>query len=310
MSRGHFIGLNHHRRMLADRERMEAYEAAISEAVRPGMRVLDLGTGTGVLAMWAARAGAEVVAVEPHAVIEVAKRVAADNGLAERITFIRADSQELTLDAPVDLVVTECMGNFFVTDEMQPVLRDLPRHLKPGGKTLPQAISLHVAGATLPMWRELAFWEEPVGGFDFTGALDFARQSAYVVGTEPELLVTEPAPVARFDLVASPDTFTLEARLPVLHRRTLHAVIGWFDAELTPDVTLSTRPGTRTHWGQTAFSVPATSVEPGDTVEIAIDLKMDADLKSRWAWRGVIRRPGREDVAFEADTAKRFGGAA
>src|SRR5690606_22452433 len=114
VSRGHFIGLNHHRRMLADRERMEAYEAAITEAVRPGMRVLDLGTGTGVLAMWAARAGAEVVAVEPHAVIEVARRVAADNGLAERITFVRADSRELTLDAPVDLVVTECMGNFFV----------------------------------------------------------------------------------------------------------------------------------------------------------------------------------------------------
>ncbi|TNF27745.1 MAG: methyltransferase domain-containing protein [Deltaproteobacteria bacterium] len=296
--------------MLADRERMEAYEAAITQSVRPGMRVLDLGTGTGVLAMWAAKAGAEVVAVEPHAVIEVAKRVAADNGLADRIRFVRADSRELTLEQPVDLVVTECMGNFFVTDEMQPVLRDLPRHLAPGGKTLPLGISLHVAGATLPMWNELAFWQEPVGGFDYTGALDFARQSAYVVGTEPELLVTAPSEVARFDLVESPDTFSLRAELEVLHTRTLHAVIGWFDAQLTADVTLSTRPGTRTHWGQTAFSVPSTPVVPGDVIEVEIELVMDADLKSRWAWRGVIRRPGREDVAFEADTAMRFGGVA
>ena len=310
MSRGHFIGLNHHRRMLADRERMAAYEAAITEAVRPGMRVLDLGTGTGVLALWAARAGAEVVAVEPHAVIEVARRVAADNGLADRIRFVRADSRELTLDAPVDLVVTECMGNFFVTDEMQPVLRDIPRHLAPGGVTLPRGISLHVAGATLPMWNELAFWEEPVGGFDFTGALDFARQSAYVVAAEPELLVTAPMCVAQFDLVKSPDEFSLRANLDVLHRRTIHAVLGWFDAQLTPDVVLSTRPGTRTHWGQTAFSVPATPVEPGDVVEMEIELVMDAELKSRWAWRGVIRRPGREDVTFSADTAMRFGGAA
>ena len=130
MSRGHFIGLNHHRLMLADRIRMETYEEAIRRRVRPGMRVMDLGTGTGILAMWAAKAGAEVVAVEPHAVIEVAKALAEDNGLGEQITFVRADAKTLALDAPVDLVVTECMGNFFVTDEMQPVLRDLPRHLR------------------------------------------------------------------------------------------------------------------------------------------------------------------------------------
>ncbi len=37
VSRGHFIGLNHHRLMLADRVRMEAYERAIEARVRPGM---------------------------------------------------------------------------------------------------------------------------------------------------------------------------------------------------------------------------------------------------------------------------------
>ena len=310
MSRGHFIGLNQHRRMLADRERMEAYESAIDQAVRPGMRVLDLGTGTGILALWAAARGAEVVAVEPHAIIEVARRIAADNGLADRIEFIRADARELALDRPVDLVVTECMGNFFVTDEMQPVLRDLPRHLAPGGRTLPQAIRLSVAAATLPMWHELSFWTAPVGGFDFSGALDFARQAAYVVGTEPELLVSAPAEVARFPLVEAPDQFTLRASLTVTERRTVHAVIGWFDAQLTDEVELSTRPGTRTHWGQMAFAVPATAVEPGDVLDIALDLVMDEALKSRWSWRGVIRRPGREDVPFDADTALRFGGAA
>lgn len=310
MSRGHFIGLNQHRRMLADRERMEAYERAIALAVAPGMRVLDLGTGTGILAMWAARAGAEVIAVEPHAIIEVARRVAADNGLAERIRFVRGDARELTLEAPVDLVITECMGNFFVTDEMQPVLRDLPRHLAPGGATLPKGITMHLAGATLPMWNELAFWDEPIGGFDYRGALDFARQAAYVVAAEPELLVTDARCVAEFPLVEAPDRFALRAELVVAERRTLHALLGWFDAELCDGVVLSTRPGTRTHWGQTAFAVPATAVEPGDRVEVEVDLAMDEDLKSRWVWRGVVRRPGRGDVTFAADTAQRFGGAA
>ena len=80
MSRGHFIGLNHHRQMLADRLRMEAYQRAIDLSVRPGMRVMDLGTGTGILAMWAARAGAKVTAIEPHEIIEVAKKITAAIG--------------------------------------------------------------------------------------------------------------------------------------------------------------------------------------------------------------------------------------
>jgi SAM-dependent methyltransferase len=307
MSRGHFIGLNHHRLMLADGPRMQTYQQAIEAVVRPGMRVMDLGTGTGILAMWAARAGAEVVAVEPHAIIEVAKRLASDNGLADKITFIRADSQQLTLPAPVDLVITECMGNFFVTDEMQPVLRDLKRHLAPGGTTLPRRITLHLAAAMLPFWNEITFWDQPVGGFDFSGALDFATQQAYVVATDVELVATEVAEVASFPLVDAPNAQTLTAMLPVTKSRTLHALVGWFEAELAPGVTLSTKPGNRTHWGQMAFVIPTTPVIEGDHVDVRLVLSMDDGLKSHFAWTGTIVRPGRDDVPFDCDTRRRFG---
>ncbi len=306
MSRGHFIGLNKHRLMLADGARMEAYQRAIEAVVEPGMRVMDLGTGTGILALWAARAGAEVVAVEPHDVIEVAKRMARDNGLADRITFVRGDSQTLSLERPVDLVVTECMGNFFVTDEMQPVLRDLPRHLAPGGRTLPRRISLHLAAAMLPFWQEMRFWDQPVGGFDFSGAKDLARQVAYVVATDPELLATEPAEVASFPLVEAPDELMMAASLEVTRSRTLDAVVGWFEADLAEGVTLSTRPGTRTHWGQMAFVVPSVPVVAGDRVDVSVELHMDPTLKSHFIWRGEIVRPGRETVPFRSDTRDRF----
>lgn len=310
MSRGHFIGLNHHRLMLADRLRMEAYEAAIAERVRPGMRVMDLGTGTGILALWAARAGAEVTAVEPHAVIAVARRLAETNGLADRITFIQGDARQLTLERPVDLVVTECMGNFFVTDEMQPVLRDLPRHLAPGGDTVPQRIRLSLGLATLPLWREQAFWMEPIGGFDFSAARDFAAQAAYVVACDPELMVSEAVTVADFALVEAPDVFTLDATLTCTRAVRVHALVGWFDARLTGAVTLSTAPGQRTHWGQMAFPLPETPVRPGDTVEARVTLDMDADGRSHYTWAGRIVRPGRDTVAFSRDTRRRFEGGA
>ena len=243
MSRGHFIGLNHHRLMLADDVRMQAYQEAISRQVRPGMRVLDLGTGTGVLAMWAAKAGAEVVAIEPHEVIHVAEALARANELDAQIRFLKGDSRVLSLEGPVDLVVTECMGNFFVTDEMQPVLRDLPRHLTPDALTIPRQISLHLAAATLPMWRELSFWQQPVGDLDLSAASAFAHQAAYVIACEPELVSTERACVAAFLLIEAPDTLTLRSCLSVTRAVTLHALVGWFDADLGEGITLSTQPG-------------------------------------------------------------------
>ncbi len=45
--------------MLDDQIRMAAYKNAIQEVVKPGMVVLDLGTGTGILGLWALQAGAK-----------------------------------------------------------------------------------------------------------------------------------------------------------------------------------------------------------------------------------------------------------
>jgi SAM-dependent methyltransferase len=309
MSRGHFIGLNHHRLMLGDAERMARYRQAIVAQVEPGMRVLDLGTGTGILALWAAQAGAEVVAIEPHDVISVARAIAKKNGLGDRISFIQGDSREVELDQPVDLVITECMGNFFVTDEMQPVLRDLPRHMTDDGATIPRGISLHLAAATLPLWRELTFWDEPIGGFDFGPARQFAGQAAYVIACEPEFISAGPETLQAFALIDAPDAFTMETSMEVTRAVTLHALVGWFDADLGGGITLSSRPGVRTHWGQMAFPLPSTSVRPGDQIDVKLDLAMDGSLRCHYTWSGRVRRPGHPegDVSFARDTRERFG---
>ena len=74
-------------RMLQDTARKRAFLDAIREVVRPDDVVLDLGTGSGILAVAAAQAGArQVYAVEPTNVIRIAELVARDNGVADRIT--------------------------------------------------------------------------------------------------------------------------------------------------------------------------------------------------------------------------------
>ena len=66
-----------HKVMLQDVVRTEAYEKSIREVVRPEHSVLDFGCGTGILAMFAARAGArEVIAVDRSPFVQTAKEIA------------------------------------------------------------------------------------------------------------------------------------------------------------------------------------------------------------------------------------------
>jgi len=98
--------------MLNDRVRTSAFLAAIAEVVRPGDVVVDLGTGTGVLAVAAARAGAErVYAIEATGIGRLAARVFAQNGLADRITLVEGWSAQVDLPRRADVLVTETLGN-------------------------------------------------------------------------------------------------------------------------------------------------------------------------------------------------------
>ncbi|MFY1634786.1 50S ribosomal protein L11 methyltransferase [Solwaraspora sp. WMMB335] len=89
-----------HLRLLLSIDRGHNVARAVRAAVKPGARVLDAGTGSGLLALLAADAGAtEVVAVDRHHV-KTAERIAAHNGFADRITFVEADLADLD---PADL---------------------------------------------------------------------------------------------------------------------------------------------------------------------------------------------------------------
>src|SRR6267378_2445328 len=70
----------------------DPYHQAVAKEVGPGLRVLDMGTGSGVSALLAAQTGSEVVAadVNPKAV-ECARANAERNGLAAHITFVHGD---------------------------------------------------------------------------------------------------------------------------------------------------------------------------------------------------------------------------
>jgi SAM-dependent methyltransferase len=87
-----------HLRLLLSIDRGHNVQRAVRSAVRPGARVLDAGTGSGLLAMVAADAGAaDVVAVDRHHV-GMAERIAQHNGFAGRIAFVESDLVDVDPD--------------------------------------------------------------------------------------------------------------------------------------------------------------------------------------------------------------------
>lgn len=129
--------------MVNDAPRNEAYEAAITAQVKPGDLVLEIGTGSGLLAMMAARAGAQVVTCEAVPwIAETARAVIAANGLSDRITVINTLSTALQvgdmLPRPADVLLSEIVASDFLSERIVPAVADArARLLRPDARILP-----------------------------------------------------------------------------------------------------------------------------------------------------------------------------
>jgi SAM-dependent methyltransferase len=98
----------------------------------PGQRWLDVATGTGAVAARAARAGADVTALDlAPRLIETARRVAAEEGHA--IRFDVGDCEDLPYEDATFDVVSSAVGVIFSPDH-HAVARELARVCRPGGR--------------------------------------------------------------------------------------------------------------------------------------------------------------------------------
>ncbi len=136
-----------HRTMIRDRIRTDAFRRAIDSVVRPGDIVLDVGAGSGILSLFAARAGAaRVYAVEQTSIAVLAQELATANRVADIVRVIQGDVTEIELPERVDVIVSEWLGGFGIDEGMlAPVITARNRWLKPGGVMVPDSVTAWVA---------------------------------------------------------------------------------------------------------------------------------------------------------------------
>ncbi|KAJ3683886.1 hypothetical protein LUZ60_014113 [Juncus effusus] len=270
-----------HREMLGDKERMDAYRNALlnNPSLVKNASVLDVGCGTGILSLFAAKAGASrVVSVEASAkMASVATQIAKDND-CRVMTVVQSMVEEIEKHLPIepqsfDVLVSEWMGYCLLYECMlSSVIYARDKFLKPGGAILPDTASIFGAGFGKG-GTGMEFWEN-VCGFDMScigkELVQNAAQLPIVDSIDPCHIITDTALLKAFDLVTMKQedmdfTSTMELKLKPSNTNGntvwCHGIVLWFDTGFTSrfckenPTNLSTSPyGPQTHWMQTILT--------------------------------------------------------
>lgn len=306
-----FSGWRSQRGMLRDTARTMAFQRAIERIVSAEDLVVDVGAGSGILSLFAARAGAaRVCALELTDMAEDARSLAHLNGLGERVEILRIDAREYEPSQPIDLLMGEWMGEFLIEEwrHFDAFARLRDRHLRKDGVVLPCNASLFLSpieDSRLYMERGDGYWERPLYGFDFryAGEQQFAEPKRFLVQAHPHSLL---GTHSLLELDCSTDSasaffFDVSSTIDISCTAVCHGFIGYFTAELAPGILLDTSPfSLQTHWQQSYFPFKAFTVQSDDLFTTRVRTFLDAEISGPAV--EISYRVGRNGAEVHADT--------
>lgn len=280
-----------HREMLADLPRVRAMGAALRAALKPGDVVLDIGTGSGLLAMLACQYGAgKVYAVERGQILEVARQLARHNGLEGRIEFVAGHSSKVDLPEKVDLVVAELIGDFGLDEGVWPVFADARRRfLRDGGRLLPEGLALHLAPTA--EGTKLLDWVAPLRqmtGLDFGPLRELSCQISRNLWADQASLLGPSGCMLRCDLYQDgPAVPEGEVQVEIREGGLLAGWVGWFEAFADGRPFINTAPpNAGSSWSNVFFPIgDPVAVEPGD--QVSLKVRLDRQF---WSWEFRVER--------------------
>ncbi|MBN2230562.1 MAG: 50S ribosomal protein L11 methyltransferase [Candidatus Thorarchaeota archaeon] len=224
--------------LLSHRGRLRKFKEAIEGVVRPDDYVIDIGTGTGVLAIIAAKAGARVTAIDINKESLVyAQKAAQLNGVQDRIDFVNSHYSVFIPTELADVVICEMLSSLMLIEQQIPASTyAVSRLLKPTGHIIPERVNLFV----VPVENETQWIRFNVEDLTFPRVIQTTdRIESRDLANLIELVsfnLTELNPDAFVDRIL---------QFEIVENGTLHGLCGMFDCILNRQITLQMEDGWR-----------------------------------------------------------------
>ncbi|KIJ39883.1 hypothetical protein M422DRAFT_49404 [Sphaerobolus stellatus SS14] len=298
-----------HEEMLKDSVRTGSYRNAMihNPHLFKDKTVLDVGCGTGILSMFAAKAGAKhVVGIDMSNIIDQAQKIIDANGFHDTITLVKGKLEEVELPIKeFDIIISEWMGYFLLYESMlDTVLLARDKYLKPNGMLFPDTATIYIAAIEDEEYKEekINFWDN-VYGFDYSCIKEIALREPLVDTVDMKAVVTNTYALKHIDIrTAKKEDLTFSAPFTLTARRNdyIHAFLAWFDVSFEAThkkVGFSTGPHAKyTHWKQTVFYTPTTiTVSEGQKITGQLTCapnarnNRDLDIKIEYETEGAER---------------------
>merc|ERR1719259_293024 len=252
--------------MLKDEVRTLTYRNSMwhNKHLFKGKVVLDVGCGTGILSMFAAKAGAKhVYGVDMSGIVEQATKIVANNGLADSVTIIRGKIEEIQLPVEkVDVIISEWMGYcLFYESMLDTVLYARDKWLAPTGLMFPDKATLYVCAIEDRQYKDDKInWWDDVYGFDMSCIKKVALQEPLVDVVDRNQVVTNSCLLKEIDIQTCTKAdipFQSDFVIQLKRNDYVQALVTFFNIEFThchKRVGFSTAPeAPYTHWKQTVF---------------------------------------------------------
>lgn len=289
------FSLYNYGRMIGDPIRMGAYSQALRAAIKPGSVVLDLGTGFGIMAMLACQYGARhVYAIDTSDVINAGRKLATQNAMADRISFIQEDSRSWSVPEPVDVIVSDLRNVLPLHGtHIETIVDAKNRFLAPDGVLIPGSDKMFCSVIEAPdlYARYVTPWEPNNYGLDFSSPQALLANQWSRVSATHEQLITSDALLweLKYDQLQTTD-FSMTTCLETKRQGQGHGLLMWFETELIEGVGFSTSPrGPSTGYGMCFFPfAKPLNMQRHDQVLVDVDARLMAG-KYEWSWQATLR---------------------
>lgn len=301
---GTFSDPSFHGMLLADQPRCRAYRDAIAQAVIPGQTVLDVGAGSGILSLYACRAGARhVYAAERTPIVKLARQLAVRNGLGDQITFLAADLRDIDLPERVDVIVSELISQSIFGQHMERLTafaRD--RFLAERGKILPERVEFFAAPVDASSEIDKRWPPQRTDGLDLGVLRKMVSNQLMAVRLSKLSMLAGGHSIYRYDAYTNNGEarIDIQRRFQISRAGTLSGVAIWFVADMYAGLQLDNRDDSAS-WSNILFPMgESIAVAPGMWVDFSLRGFEPMDAAPQFEWKFAVRNAGSDIACHES----------